>query len=134
MAQKTKTLSQKQYRALSSLMTSPNISAAATNSGVSRSSIVRWLNSDSLFSAEYRKLRRQSFSQTTALLTSVSGLAVKCLVDIIQDPSSPVTGKVNASLGLLRMAQSGLDSDSTAAEMAEILQEIEREKQIDERY
>jgi hypothetical protein len=134
MTQKNKNLSPKQYRALSALMSSPNLSSAATASGVSRSSIVRWLNSDSLFSAEYRKLRRQSFSQTTALLTSVSGLAVKCLVDIIQDPASPVTGKVNASLGLLRMAQSGLDSDSTAAEMSEILAEIEKEKQINERY
>jgi hypothetical protein len=133
MTQKNRTLSQKQFRALSSLMSSPNISTAAASSGVSRSSIVRWLNTDSAFAAEYRKLRRQSFSQTTALLTSVSGLAVKCLVDIIQDPASPVTGKVNASLGLLRMAQSGLDSDSTAAEMAEILEEIEKEKQIDVR-
>ena len=134
MSQKTKTLSPKQFRALASLMTSPNISSAATASGTSRSSIVRWLNTDSLFQSEYRRLRRQSFSQTTALLTSVSGLAVKCLVDIIQDPTSPVTGKVNASLGLLRMAQSGLDSDSTAAEMSEILAEIEKEKQINERY
>jgi hypothetical protein len=133
MTQKIKTLSQKQYRALSSLMTSPNISTAAASSGASRSSIVRWLNTDSQFAAEYRKLRRQSFSQTTALLTSVSGLAVKCLVEIINDASAPVTGRVNASLGILRMAQTGLDSDSTAAEMAEILLEIEKEKQIDVR-
>ncbi len=55
------------------------------------------------------------------------------MVDIISDPASPVTGRVNASLGLLRMAQSGLESDSTAAEMSEILAEIEKEKQIDER-
>jgi hypothetical protein len=130
MMQKTKTLSQKQFRALSALMTSPNISAAATSSGVSRASIVRWLNTDSNFAAEYRKLRRQSYSQTTALLTSVSGLAVRCLVQIINDPSSPVTGRVNASLGILRMAQSGLDSDSTAAEISEILAEMEKEKDV----
>lgn len=130
MEQKTKTLSQKQYRALSALMTSPNLSAAATSSGTSRASIVRWLNTDELFQKEYRRLRRQSYSQTTALLTSVSGLAVRCLVEIIQDPASPVTGRVNASLGILRMAQTGLDSDSTAAEMAEILAEIEKEKNV----
>ncbi len=129
MEQKTKTLSQKQFRALSALMTSPNLSTAATSSGTSRASIVRWLNTDELFQKEYRRLRRQSYSQTTALLTSVSSLAVKCLVDIIQDASSPVTGRVNASLGLLRMAQSGLETESTAAEMSEILAEIEREKE-----
>ena len=132
--QKTKTLSQKQHRALAALMSSPNLSAASVTAGVSRASLARWLRDDALFLSEYRKLRRQSFSQTTALITSVSGLAVKTLVEIITDPSSPVTGRVNASLGLLRMAQSGLDSDSTAAEMAEILEEIEREKQINERY
>ncbi len=131
--QKTKTLSQKQHRALAALMSSPNLSAASVAAGVSRASLARWLREDAEFGKQYRSLRRQSYSQTTALLTSISGLAVKCLADIITNPSEPPTSRVNAALGLLRLAQSGLTEESTAVEMSEILAEIEKEKEIDVR-
>ena len=127
--QKTKTLSQKQHRALAALMSSPNLSAASVAAGCSRASLARWLREDVEFGKQYRLLRRQSYSQTTALLTSISGLAVRCLHDIITNPSEPPTSRVNAALGLLRLAQSGLDAESTAIEVNEALEFIELEKQ-----
>lgn len=130
MTQKTQNLRPKQIRALSALMSSANLTAAASSAGVSRASLARWLRDDAEFQKQYRLLRRQSYSQTTALITSVSGLAVKCLVDIITDPTQPPTAKVNASLGLLRMAQSGLETEATAAEVSEALEFIEQEKNV----
>lgn len=132
MTQKIKNLTQKQTKALSALMSSANLTAASVAAGVSRASLARWLRDDELFKKEYRKLRRDAYSQTTALITSVSGLAVKCLTEIITNPTEPPTARVNASLGLLRMAQSGLETEATAHEVNEVLEEIEREK--NERY
>lgn len=120
-------ISRRQELALLALLENPSVTSASKVSGISRSTIHKYL-SDENFNAEYRKRRRELFGQTTAALTKVSSAAVVALYEIIADKSLPVTGRVSAARAILQYAESGLKSESTAFEMAEILAEIENDK------
>ena len=121
-------LSRRQESVLLALLEFPSVTAAAKHSGVSRNTIHKYL-ADENFNKIYRKRRRELFGQTTAVLTKVSSAAVIALYEILSDKSQPVTGRVSAARAVLQYAESGLKSESTAFEMAEILAEIENDKE-----
>lgn len=125
-------LSRRQESFLTALLEHPSVSAACKVSGCSVSTGFRYLN-DENFNKIYRSRRRKAFGQVSAVLTKVANMAVVTLAEIINDKSAPMTARVNSCRTILQYAQSGLTEESTAAEMAEILQEIEREKEIDVR-
>lgn len=126
-------ISRRQELFLTALLEHPSVSAAAKVSGVSVSTGFRYLN-DETFSKIYRERRRKAFGQVSAVLTKVANMAVVTLAEIINDKSAPMTARVNSCRTILQYAQSGLESESTAIEMSSILEEIEKEKQIDVRY
>ena len=120
-------ISRRQELFLTALLEHPSVSSACKVSGVSVSTGFRYLN-DENFNKIYRERRRKAFGQVSAALTRVANMAIVCLAEIIADKSQPSTSRVNSCRTILQYAQSGLTEESTAAEMAEILAEIEREK------
>lgn len=132
MNHKNDNLSARQTKALLALLEYPSITQAAKVSGVNRSTLHRYL-ADEKFQTEYRKRRRELFSQTTAVLTKISSAAVMVLYEILSDKSLPVTGRVSAARAVLQYSESGLNSESTSFEMAAILAEIDREKEYERR-
>lgn len=120
-------LTARQEKALTALLENPSVASAAKVSGLSVSTIFRYLQNEK-FSATYRQRRRELFGQTTAALTKVSSAAVVALYEIIADKTLPVTGRVSAARAILQYAQSGLESESTAFDAAILAAELEREK------
>lgn len=125
-------LSPRQEKFLTALLENPSIASASKIAGISTSTGFRYLN-DENFNKIYRARRRKAFGQVSAALTRVANMAIVCLAEIIADKSAPSTSRVNSCRTILQYAQSGLESESTAIEMKEILDHIEQEKQ-NERY
>lgn len=68
----------KQEKALSALLTAPNIKTAAENAGVSDVTLWRWLK-DTDFAAEYGRLRREAVEQGLSQIQTATGEAVETL-------------------------------------------------------
>ena len=73
-----KSLSAKQEKALSALLTEKTLSNAAAKADVSDVTLWRWLKDD-VFRAEYRRLRRDAVEQSAAQVQTATSEAVETL-------------------------------------------------------
>lgn len=101
MAEPEPKLSAKKERTLIALLNEPSIQKAAAAAEVGERTIYDWLK-EPAFSAEYRRARREAFSQAIAMTQRYAPLAVNTLAKIASDMSAPTNARVSASAAFVR--------------------------------
>lgn len=102
MAEKSKSLSIRQKRAIVALLTQPNNTEAAKIAKVGERTLYKWLR-DKTFVGEYEAARYQIVSHTVDLLRIATTLATKTLMEIMQDQNQPTKVRLEAAKSVLTM-------------------------------
>lgn len=89
-------LTPKQRRAISALMTSPTLAAAAVELGMSVRQLYRWLD-DPVFVAELKSAESAAIDQAVRRLVELSGAAVDTLDSAMHDDDASQGVKVRAA-------------------------------------
>lgn len=110
----TGALTVRQYNAIASLMSTPNVRQAAKDCGVTERTLYRWLRT-SEFQAEYRAARRDATQQAIARVQQVSGAAVSVLASLMA--SSPPATKLGAARTILEFAIKAVELEDLAARL-----------------
>lgn len=106
-------LTQRQERALVALISQPTIAKAAEAAEVGERTIHEWIRQDR-FGTEYRKRRREAFTQTIALAQRFAPLAMQTLAKALVDDEAPYACKVAAATTILRFGRESLELDDLA--------------------
>ena len=96
-------LNAKQLRAIDALLREPKTEAAAKATGVSVTTLWRWLN-EPVFSTAYRAARGKVLENTLAALQSASGDAVATLRKVLADEFAKPGEKVSAARAILEFS------------------------------
>lgn len=105
-----------QEKALTALLSSPSVSAASRQCGLSERSLWRYL-SDSVFADELKRRRDDVLSASTTGLTAMTQTALDALATLLSDCESE---SVRA-----RVATSILELSRKAVELDDVLQRLE---------
>src|SRR5215813_95705 len=89
-------LNRKQEQAIAALLSYPTIGEAARATGISESTLLRWLQQEE-FQTHYRDARREAIGQAIANLQKASSEAVKTLQDVMKDTTAPAPARVSAA-------------------------------------
>jgi hypothetical protein len=93
----------KQESAISMLLISPTIAAAAEKIGVSEASIHRWLKNEQ-FSARYREARNRMLDAAVNQLRLGASKAVLVLLTVAGDSKAPAGARVGAAKAIIDSA------------------------------
>jgi len=121
--QTTDTLTVRQHKALSALLTEPSVSRAATACEVPERTLRAWLRKPE-FDTAYREARRDATQQAIARLQQASGAAVHVLLTVMARENSPAHARIAAASKVLDLA-------IRAVELEDLEQRI---KILEERY
>jgi hypothetical protein len=118
------TLTAKQEKALSALLSEPSITKAAEKIGVNESTLRRWLG-EAAFDAAYRQARREAVGQAISRLQQVATHAVTVLLQVMADPKTPASVRVAAASKVLDLAIRAIELEDIEARLA-ALEEAQR--------
>lgn len=104
-------LSRKQEQAISALITSPTISAAAIACSVGDATLRRWLKLPQ-FSTAYKEARRGTVSQAVACMQQASSEAVQTLREIMGNTDAPATSRLSAAKTILELSLKSVELDN----------------------
>lgn len=124
-------LTPKQEKAIACLLTEPTVERAAEAAGVSARTIYLWLDQP-VFAAEYRRCRREAFSQAIALTQKLAPVAVQVLGKIMTDPGAPPSAKSSAANTLLKFGRDALELDDIALRLDTVEARLRQDQQQEE--
>jgi hypothetical protein len=90
-------------QAISALMTSPTIEAAADQVEVDKSTLYRWLDRDD-FQRDYKRARREALTRSIARLQKASTEAVETLQEVMNDTDAKDSTRVRAAEKVMKFA------------------------------
>lgn len=118
----------REQKALEALISFPTIKEAAQHSGLSESTLYRYLNDDE-FKQAYRNAKKEIMRGVSNSIQMASTIAIDTLIDVMTNPKANAMARVTASSKMLELAyQSHRDEDVYAEledlrEMVEIIKE-----------
>jgi hypothetical protein len=115
----SRTLTERQFRAIAALLTAPNITAAARLAQVPRRTLHDWFR-QSAFQNALRNARRDAMTQTTTRLQHLSDLATEALETVIQDKKAPPATRVSAARTALALSYRSLELDDLDERLANV--------------
>ncbi len=121
-----KQLTPKQEQALLALLAEPTIRAAGVASGVSETTLWRWLQL-SEFQRRYRAARRQIVESSIGRLQKSCDDAVHALRMIIRDQSAPAAARVAASRVVLEQSLRALELEDLTERIERLEERLARE-------
>ena len=120
-------LGRKQEAAVAALLTHRNVDEAAQAAGVGATTLWRWLKLPE-FQAEYRKARRDAFSQAVARLQQGTSAAATTLLKTIIEPGTPPSVRVRAAEAIFNHAAKAIEIEDVEARVAALEQAAELSK------
>lgn len=117
-------LIRKQDQAISALLTSPTVKAAAECCGVSVATLQRWQQLPE-FSTAYRLARRRVIDQATGQLTRASVDAVAVLSEVMHGEAQPGAVRVSAAKAVLDYAYKSYELEELVARVAALEEQSE---------
>ena len=102
--------------ALVALLSEPTMEAAAKKSGVSISTLSRWMEIPE-FQEKYRQARRDSVSTATCALQRHAAGAVATLAAIMGDIEAPPAVRVSAARAVLELAYRAVEVEDVLARL-----------------
>jgi hypothetical protein len=112
-------LGSKKEAAIASLLTHRNVDEAAQAAGVGATTLWRWLRLPE-FQVEYRKARRDAFSQSVARLQQGTSAAATTLLKTMIDPGTSASVKVRAAEAIFHHAAKAIEIEDIEARVAEL--------------
>ena len=109
----------KAEEAIAALLTQRSVDEAARAIGIGPRTLLRWLQVPE-FSANYRKARRDAYSQAVARLQQASGAAVSTLLKVMVDAGTPASSRVRAAESVLSHAAKAIEIEDIEARVAEL--------------
>lgn len=119
-------LPRKQEAAIAALITSRNIDEAAKTTGVSASTLRRWMRL-SEFDREYKRARREVVSHAYARLQQNSNPAAGLLLKLMVEAKDST--KLQAAKCVLELANKALDKEDILARLERLEQHMQNEGQ-----
>ena len=107
-------LGRKKEAAIAALLTHRNVDEAAQAAGLGTTTLWRWLKLPE-FQAEYRKARRDAFSQAVARLQQGTSAAATTLLKTMIDPGTPASVKVRAAEAIFNHAAKAIEIEDIEA-------------------
>ena len=120
-------LGRKQEAAIAALLTHRNVDEAAQAAGVGATTLWRWLKLPE-FQAEYRKARRDAFSQAVARLQQGTSAAATTLLKTMIDQGTPASVKVRAAEAIFNHAAKAIEIEDIDARVTALEQAAELSK------
>jgi DICT domain-containing protein len=121
-------LSRKQLSLIVNLLSHSSVEDAAVASGVSRSTVYRWMQDDPAFQRAFSDAKVAAFSQAITILSRAATTFAQTLEQIALDSTAPMTARVSACRAGLEWATRGVDSESTAADARVLADELRKRK------
>ncbi|HUZ47311.1 MAG TPA: hypothetical protein VMW54_11805 [Terriglobia bacterium] len=91
-------------RAITALLTSPTIESAAREAGISKRTLLRWLQQPD-FREQYTRAKADVLRSATGILTRNAGRAAQVLREVFEDePTAHQGGRVTAAIATLRLS------------------------------
>lgn len=118
-----RTIEPNKDRALTALLSSRSITAAAEKAGVSERSIYTWLREDIEFRTAYQDMRRASLQAASEKIAGSIDEAVSTLSEIMTDDTEKANARVSAAKAIL----DNFFRVSELVDFDERLSEIERQ-------
>jgi hypothetical protein len=112
-------LSRKQERAISALLYEKTTKEAAEISGVTETTLWRWLKDDA-FNKAYVEARRLATSQAIAQIQQAGGDAVKTLCTVMNDTQAPASSRVTAAKTVLELGIKAVELEDMAQRLSEL--------------
>jgi hypothetical protein len=126
MRQNSKRFRQREQLILA-LLQQPSLDKAAAVVGIS--SVTAWrISKTPEFQEEYRKARRESFSQSLARLQQASSAAVSTLLKVMVDPRAPAASRVRAAGNVLSHASKAIELEDLNLRVAELERAVETQQ------
>ena len=105
----------KQHRkrelAMIALLESSTIAEAAKVVKVGEGTLYSWLREET-FQRDYKALKQDIMSHSTARLQQASSLAVDALVEIVRDREKPSTSRIMAARSILDFSHKGVEIET----------------------
>src|SRR5437016_2391452 len=109
------------------LMQQPGIEKAAAAAGIS--TVTAWrVSKTPEFQEEYRRARKEAFSQAVARMQQASGAAVTTLLKVMVDQNAPPASRVRAADCVLDRATKAIELDDVEARLSEVERSIDASK------
>ena len=121
-------LTRAQEGAILALLTEPSISAAATKASVGERTLHNWLKHDRDFMSEYRRARRDAFSQAIGLTQRAAAAAVGTLLRVMHDSGSSASARVAAASQVLKFARESIELDDLSVRVESLEQAVAAEE------
>jgi len=112
-------LSPKKSRAIAALLEENSIQKAAATSGISETTLHRWL-SDEDFQKVYREAKKRIVSHAISHLQNSVGEAVGALIEVIRDKEKPPSTRVTASKAILEFSMKAVEVEDLEARVENI--------------
>ena len=120
-------LGRKKEAAITALLTHRNVDEAAQAAGVGATTLWRWLSLPE-FQAEYRKARRDAFSQSVARLQQGTSAAATTLLKTMIDPGTSASVKVRAAEAIFHHAAKAIEIEDIEARVSAMEQALQLSK------
>jgi hypothetical protein len=121
-------LTAKQEKAISALLSEPTMKSAAHLVKVSEITIIRWLREDA-FKEAYQEARREATRQAIARLQQASSEAVDTLREVMNSSTAQPGARVSAAKTVLELSLKAVEIEDLALRVEEVEKHIERQKQ-----
>ena len=109
------------------LLQQPTLEKAAASIGVS--TVTAWrISRTPEFKQEYRRARKEAYSQTMARVQQASGAAVTTLLKVMVDQSTPPASRVRAADCVLDHAAKTMEFEDIEARLSELERAVEPSK------
>jgi hypothetical protein len=112
-------LGRKKEAAIAALLTHRNVDEAAQAVDVGATTLWRWLKLPQ-FQAEYRKARRDAFSQSIARLQQGTAAAATTLLKTMIDPATPASVRVRAAEAIFNHAAKAIEIEDIEERVSEL--------------
>jgi len=112
-------LGRKKEAAIAALLSHRNVDEAAQAVDVGATTLWRWLKLPQ-FQAEYRKARRDAFSQSIARLQQGTAAAATTLLKTMIDPATPASVRVRAAEAIFNHAAKAIEIEDIEARVSEL--------------
>ena len=119
----------KKEEAIAALLSQRNIEEAARVAGIGTRTLLRWLQVPD-FAAEYRRARRDAFSQSLARLQQASGAAVSTLLKVMVDSNASASSRVRAADCVLGHAAKTIELEDIEVRVSALEQAAELSKSV----
>lgn len=115
---------EKERKALEALIMFPTIKEASEKSGLSESTLYRYL-SDEEFKSNYRSMKKEMIRGISNTIQRSAYTAIETLMDVMNNPKAMAMARVTAAKTILEMTYQSHEKEDILTELEELREAVE---------